>query len=59
MGEEIVICVAFLPILPNLHNLLVPVGYASAWQTRGRGLEPLMLRCIFSLKYPGAQRTSC
>ena len=30
------------------------VGSGSAWQTRGRGFEPVMMRYIFSGKYPGA-----
>ena len=34
------------------------VGSASAWQTRGRGFEPVLMRYIFSGKCPGAERAS-
>ena len=30
------------------------VGSASAWQTRGRGFEPVLMRYIFGGAYPGA-----
>ena len=53
----------FLQILLNINLLLLhlvnsshhgAVGSASAWQTRGRGFEPVLMRYIFSGKYPGA-----
>ena len=31
------------------------VGSASAWQTRGSGFEPVLMRYIFSGKYPGGR----
>ena len=39
-------------VTPSSHH--GGVGSASAWQTRGRGFEPVMMRYIFSRKYPGA-----
>ena len=50
MGRKIIMC--FLQILPNLHH--GAVGSASAWQTRGPEFEPVLMRYIFSGKYPGA-----
>ena len=43
--------------MPNLHH--GTVGSASAWQTRGRGFEPGVMRYIFSEKYPGASCFQC
>ena len=63
MGEDNHnLCCVFLQILPKLHLLLHlvnsshhgAIGSASAWQTRGRWFEPVMMRHIFSGKYPGA-----
>ena len=66
--RKIIICVAFFfQILPNLHGLHPldsfsylllhsshhgSVGSASAWQTRGLWIEPVLMRYIFSGKYP-------
>ena len=47
-----------LKILPKLHLVYSShhgaVDSASAWQTRGRWFEPVLMRYIFSGKYPGA-----
>ena len=68
MGEEIILCVAFFPKFCQISTLLLhlvnsshngAVGGASAWQTRGRGFEPVLKRYIFSGKYPSAWRASC
>ena len=57
------ICVAFFPkFCQNSTSLLHlvnsshhgAVGTASAWQTRGHGFKPVMMRYIFWGKYPGA-----
>ena len=54
------ICVAFFFQVQNstllLHLVISSrhgaVGSASAWQTRGHGFEPVLMRYIFSGKYP-------
>ena len=55
------LCCAFSAKPPRFHPLqLVPllvfgsVRSASAWQTRGRGFETVLMRHIFSGKNPGA-----
>ena len=62
-GRKIIMCVAFCfykfcQISTLLLHLINPshhgtVGSASAWQARGRGFEPVLMRYIFSGKYPG------
>ena len=51
--KKIIFCVGF-----SIHSIS-SVGSASAWQTRGRGLEPVLMRYIYSGKFSGAKRTSC
>ena len=53
-------------LLVLLHLLLViiwilqsPWHSWSAWQIRGRGFEPLLMRYIFSGKYLSAIQVSC
>ena len=43
-----------LHLVNSNHDGALAVGSASAWQTRGRGFEPVLMRYIFSGKYPGA-----
>ena len=64
MGEENhnLRCV-FFPKVCQISTLLLhlvnsshhgAVGSASAWQTRGRGFEPVLMRYSLRGKYPGA-----
>ena len=46
------ICTLFLHLLNFSHH--GAVGSTSAWQTRGRGFEPVLMRNTFSRKYSGA-----
>ena len=57
------ICFAFFYKFCQISTLLLhlvnsshygAVGSAPAWQTLGRGFEPVLMRYIFRGKYPGA-----
>ena len=64
-GRKIIFCVAFFtssakfPRYPftkfscTKFSYFGSVGSVSAWQTRGHGFEHVLMRYIFSGKYPG------